>query len=95
MTIKEHVSQPEDGPANEAEAQFRRALLRSPRTHEFVGEVEAAAAHFCEVLRREGFTPERMLKDAKRVIHEAIDGDHAKTAERAVSSCIQHYYRAD
>jgi hypothetical protein len=36
-----------------------------------------------------------MLVDAKRVIEEAIDGDDAPIAERAVECCIRHYYRAD
>jgi hypothetical protein len=34
-----------------------------------------------------------MLIDAKQVIEEAIDGDDRPLAERAVLSCIQHYYR--
>ena len=78
-----------------AEHSFRDALLRSHRTREFIGEVESAAAQFCRELRRQGHPPERMLRDAKRVIHDAIDGDDAQVAERAVVSCIQHYYRAD
>lgn len=78
-----------------AEQQFKDALLRSHRSREYLGEVEAAAAHFCRALRREGVPPERMLVDAKRVIQEAIDGDDAPVAERAVESCIRHYYRAD
>ena len=82
------------GPSD-AESNFRNALLRSHRTREFIGEMEAAAAQFCREARRNGFPPERMLRDAKRVIAEAIDGDDAIVAERAVHSCIQHYYRAD
>ena len=78
-----------------AEQQFKDALVRSHRSREFLGEVEAAAAHFCRALRREGVSPERMLVDAKRVIEEAIDGDDAPIAERAVECCIRHYYRAD
>jgi hypothetical protein len=78
-----------------AEAQFRDALLRSHRTRGFIGEMESAAAQYCRTMRRQGHPPERMLRDAKRVIHEAIDGDDAPVAERAVQSCIQHYYRAD
>jgi hypothetical protein len=78
-----------------AEQQFKEALVRSHRSREYLGEVEAAAAHFCRALRREGVPPERMLVDAKRVIQEAIDGDDAPVAERAVESCIRHYYRAD
>ncbi|MEO6526876.1 MAG: hypothetical protein ABIP93_09655 [Gemmatimonadaceae bacterium] len=78
-----------------AEQQFKDALLRSHRSREFLGEVEAAAAHFCRALRHQGVPPERMLVDAKRVIEEAIDGHDAPVAERAVESCIRHYYRAD
>lgn len=77
------------------EETFRQALIRSHRSREFLGEVEAAAAHFCRDLRRQGVPPERMLIDAKRVIEEAIDGDDVPVAERAVESCIRHYYRAD
>jgi hypothetical protein len=36
-----------------------------------------------------------MLVDAKRVIEQTIDGDDVPIAERAVESCIRHYYRAD
>jgi hypothetical protein len=46
-------------------------------------------------MRRQGHPPERMLRDAKRVIEQAIDGDDQKVAERAVLSCIQHYYREE
>jgi hypothetical protein len=74
---------------------FRQALLRSHRSREFLGEVEAAAAHFCRALRERGVAPERMLIDAKRVIEEAIDGDDVLVAERAIESCIRHYYRGD
>ena len=74
---------------------FKQALIRSHRSREFLGEVEAAAAHYCRDLRRQGVPPERMLIDAKRVIEEAIDGDDVPVAERAVESCIRHYYRAD
>ena len=74
---------------------FKQALIRSHRSREFLGEVEAAAAHFCRDLRRQGVPPERMLIDAKRVIEEAIDGDDAPIAQRAVESCIRHYFRAD
>ena len=79
----------------DVEESFRQALLRSHRSREFLGEVEAAAAHYCRDLRRQGVPPERMLVDAKRVIEEAIDGDDVPVAERAVESCIRHYYRAD
>jgi hypothetical protein len=84
-----------DERATDAELVFRDALLRSHRTHGFIGEMESAAAQFCREMRRQGHPPERMLRDAKRVIDEAIDGDDAPMAERAVMSCIQHYYRAD
>ena len=77
------------------EETFKQALIKSHRSREFLGEVEAAAAHFCRALRRQGVPPERMLVDAKRVIEEAIDGDDVPIAERAVESCIRHYYRAD
>jgi hypothetical protein len=77
------------------EERFRQALLRSHRSREFLGEVESAAAHFCRALRRRGVPPERMLIDAKRVIDAAIDGDDVVIAERAVESCIRHYYRGD
>lgn len=83
-----------EGPID-AEMVFRDALLRSHKTHGFIGEMESAAAQFCREMRRQGHPPERMLRDAKRVIHEAIDGDDVPMAERAVLSCIQHYYRAD
>ena len=78
-----------------AEETFKQALIRSHRSREFLGEVEAAAAHFCRALRQQGVSPERMLIDAKRVIDEAIDGDDVTIAERAVESCIRHYYRAN
>ena len=55
----------------------------------------AAAAHYCRALRQKGVAPERMLIDAKRVIEQTIDGDDMMLAERAVESCIRHYYRAD
>lgn len=92
---------PTEPAASEVEAAFRAALLRSiaaggargPIGH--VGEVEAAAAQFCRELRRQGHPPERMLRDAKRVIHDAIDGENVAVAERAVQSCITHYYRKD
>ena len=92
-TQKDDDEVPGEG-ALDAEARLREALLRSHRTHGFIGEVESAAAQFCLELRRQGHPPERTLKDAKRVIHETIDGDNVPVAERAVLSCIQHYYRA-
>jgi hypothetical protein len=85
---------PEQPNAAVAES-FKQALIRSHRSREFLGEVEAAAAHYCRALRRQGVPPERMLVDAKRVIEEAIDGDDVPVAERAVESCIRHYYRVD
>lgn len=88
--------QPTPEPAGAAvEETFKQALIRSHRSREFLGEVEAAAAHYCRALRRQGVPPERMLIDAKRVIEEAIDGDDVPVAERAVESCIRHYFRAD
>ena len=102
MGVEEDGRAAESKPdASEAELAFRAALLRShagggargPLGH--VGEVEAAAAQFCRELRRQGHPPERMLRDAKRVIHDAIDGEHVVVAERAVQSCITHYYRKD
>jgi hypothetical protein len=93
--------QPEPGSDTQSEGidtakeQFRLALLRSRKAQEYIGEVEVAAARFCQALRRQGQSPERTLIDAKRVIEDAIDGHSQVTAERAVLSCIQHYYRAD
>jgi hypothetical protein len=84
----------EDADVNDTRQQFRDALLHARQTHVSVGEVEAAAAHFCQALRREGVPPERMLIEAKQVISDAIDGEEAGIAERAVRSCIQHYYRS-
>jgi hypothetical protein len=85
---------PDHQPGEEEEL-FKQALLRSHRSREFLGEVEAAAAHYCRALRQRGVTPERMLVDAKRVIEQTIDGDDVPIAERAIESCIRHYYRAD
>jgi hypothetical protein len=82
-------------PQPDPEERFRQALLRSHRSRAFVGEVEAAAAQFCRALRARGVPPERMLIDAKRIIEETIDGHDAPIAERAVGSCIRHYYRGD
>ena len=76
-----------------AREQFREALLLSHKTRGSIGDLEAAAAHFCQVLRRQGLSPERMLIDAKQVIEGTIDGDDRPLAERAVLNCIQHYYR--
>lgn len=81
--------------AADVEQVFRNALVRSHQRRDFIGEVESAAAQFCREMKRQGHPPERMLRDAKRVISEAIDGDDVPVAERAVLSCIQHYYRPD
>ena len=99
MALVESRSAPGEGAPGiqqgDVEESFRQALLRSHRSREFLGEVEAAAAHFCRALRERGVAPERMLIDAKRVIEQTIDGDDVVLAERAVESCIRHYYRAD
>ena len=81
------------GEVDTAREQFRAALLMSHKTHNRVAELEAAAARFCQALRRQGVAPERMLVDAKQVIDEVLDGDNVLLAERVVTSCIQHYYR--
>ena len=91
----EPVQPAPEAPTAAVEESFRQALLRSHRSREVLGEVEAAAAHYCRALRRQGVPPERMLVDAKRIIDEVIDGDDVPIAERAVESCIRHYYRAD
>lgn len=96
MTTGDRSFDPSAGTlADAAEAKFRQALLRSHQSREFLGEVEAAAAHFCRSLRQRGVPPERMLIDAKRVIQDVIDGDDVPVAEHAVESCIRHYYRGD
>lgn len=96
MVPSSEPAQPAPEPLTAAiEETFKQALIRSHHSREFLGEVEAAAAHYCRALRRQGVSPERMLIDAKRVIEEAIDGDDVTIAERAVESCIRHYYRAD
>ena len=76
-----------------AREEFREALLLSHKTRSSIGDLEAAAAHFCHALRRHGISPERMLIEAKQVIESTIDGDDLPLAEKAVLSCIQHYYR--
>ena len=93
--LQGHESMGMEPELNDAASVFREALLRSHRTREFIGEMESAAAQFCREARRRGHPPERMLREAKRVIADAIDGDDAAMAERAVLSCIQHYYRVD
>ena len=94
-SLSEPVDPVPEQPNAAVEENFKQALIRSHRSREFLGEVEAAAAHFCRALRRQGVPPERMLVDAKRIIEDAIDGDDVLIAERAVESCIRHYYRAD
>jgi hypothetical protein len=91
----EPVQPAPERPTAAVEESFRQALLRSHRSRQFLGEVEAAAAHYCRALRQLGVPPERMLVNAKRIIDEAIDGDDVTVAEHAVESCIRHYYRAD
>lgn len=91
----EPVQPAPERPTAAVEESFRQALARSHRSREFLGEVEAAAAHYCRALRQQGVPPERMLVDAKRIIEEVIDGNDVSVAERAVESCIRHYYRAD
>lgn len=76
-----------------AREEFHNALVESHRRRSSIGDVEAAAARFCRALRAQGVTPERTLIDAKQVIELAIDGRDIPVAERAVLSCIQHYFR--
>jgi hypothetical protein len=83
----------DDRGVSAAREQFREALRVSSKTRNSIGNLEAAAAHFCQALRQEGVSPERMLIDAKRVIEETIDDSNRALAEKAVLSCIQHYYR--
>jgi DNA-binding FadR family transcriptional regulator len=94
-TISEHDGETDGGSLSEVEEQFHQALMRSHQNRSFIGEVESAAAQYCREMRRRGHAPERVLKDAKRVIHDAIDAEDVAVAERAVLSCIQHYYRSD
>lgn len=93
MTSLNPVSNEGDDAVGAAQVQFRDALLHSLRSRSHVGEVEAAAAHFCQALKRTGRSPEATLIVAKQVIHDSIDGEGQDVAERAVRSCIQHYYR--
>jgi hypothetical protein len=87
----------EDGAAGDAVSlareEFHNALVESHRRRSSIGDLEAAAARFCRALRAQGATPERTLIDAKQVIELAIDGHDVQVAERAVLSCIQHYFR--
>lgn len=93
MTGVNPVSNDGDAAIGAAQVQFRDALLHSLQSRTHIGEVEAAAAHFCQVLKRSGRSPEATLIVAKQVIHDAIDGEAQVVAERAVQSCIQHYFR--
>ena len=76
-----------------AKEAFTVSLVRAHKSRERIGDVEAAAAQFCQVLRRHGHPPERMLIEAKQVIEGAIDDENRPLAEKAVTSCIQHYFR--
>jgi hypothetical protein len=76
-----------------AREEFRDALLMAHRSRKAVGHLEVAAARFCQAMRQQGETPERMLIDAKRVIEQTINGRDIPVAEKAVLVCIQHYYR--
>ncbi|MEP6621874.1 MAG: hypothetical protein ABJE47_21300 [bacterium] len=78
--------------AAEARSQFKRALMEMHTAHLSVDRVESAAAQFCECLRDAGLAPEQVVVEAKGVIEETIDGDHALAAERLVRTCIEHYY---
>ena len=89
----EGSAQGDRGGIETARQRFRDALIHAHQSREYVAELDAAAAQFCEALRREGHAPERMLIDAKAVIHAAIDGDDVAMAERAVTTCIRHYYQ--
>lgn len=82
-----------DAAIGAAQVQFRDALMHSLESRTHIGEVEVAAAHFCQTLKRSGRTPEATLIVAKQVIHDALDGEAQAVAERAVESCIQHYFR--
>jgi hypothetical protein len=86
------VSNDDDEELAVARARFHDALVNSRVSRRDIEEVEAAAARFCEILRRTGHSPQATLIDAKRVIEEAIDGESKPIAERAILSCIQHYY---
>ena len=79
--------------ADAAREGFRDALVRSHKARGNYEELDAAAARYCQVLRSQGCSPERALVNAKHVIAEAIDNDDRPVAERAVSTCIQEYFR--
>lgn len=93
MTSGNPVANGGDDAVAVARVQFRDALLHSLQSRSHIGEVEVAAAHFCHTLKLTGCSPEATLIDAKQVIHDAIDGEAQAVAERAVQSCIQHYFR--
>lgn len=95
MDLYEHQSGSGEERAASAALVFRDALRNARRRPGSIGELESAAAQYCREMRRQGHPPERMLRDAKRVIDEAIDGDDAPVAEYAVRTCIQHYYREE
>jgi hypothetical protein len=91
----EHDAAQDEEAIASARLLFRQALLNSKESRSNVGEVEAAAARFCRVHRDVGHSPQRMLIDAKKVIEDALDGENGAVAERAITSCIQHYYRPE
>ena len=77
----------------QARSDFRDALLAANRTRNADRQLETAVATYCHGARLLGHPPERVVVDAKQVIEEAIDGNNARLAERAVSICIQRYFR--
>ena len=95
------MNAPESGAARNdpatlaAARRFREALLKSKQSRTHQAEVEAAAGKFCQALRDVGHTPQSTLINAKKVIHDAIDGDNVLLAERAITSCIEQYFRND
>ena len=74
---------------------FREALMRSHRKHGYYDQLEIAASRYCTLLHEQGFSPERTVVLAKQVIEEVIDDHDRPVAERAVTICIQEYYRAE
>ena len=93
---EEHVGEGIQSPVAEvdqAREDFRVALVAANKTRNAARQLEEAVAAFCHGSRLLGRSPERVIVDAKQVIEEAIDGDNAILASRAVSSCIQHYFR--
>ena len=76
-----------------ARQRFRAALNHTHETRTDVGHMEAAAAKFCQTMRRSGMPPEGAVRPAKQVIEETIDGHNQSLAERAVSRCIEYYFR--